>query len=144
MPRAELVIVGDGPERAALERCVAGGTTGVRLLGTSADVADLMAAADVVVISSVWEALPLVLIEALQLGRPVVSTDVGVARELLDDDAEGVVVPVGDAPALAAALIDRLVGSRAPGPSGGHPAAVERFAPDALIDAVVDVYRELW
>jgi glycosyltransferase involved in cell wall biosynthesis len=103
-----------------------------------------MAAADVVVISSVWEALPLVLIEALQLGRPVVSTDVGVARELLDGDAAGDVVPVGDAPALAAALIDRLTGSRSPGQAGGHVATAERFAPDALIDAVVDVYRELW
>lgn len=144
VPRAELVIVGDGPERAALERRVADGTTGVRLFGASANAADLMAAADVVVISSVWEALPLVLIEALQLGRPVVSTDVGVARELLDGDAAGDVVPVGDAPALAAALIDRLTGSRSPGPAGGHVATAERFAPDALIDAVVDVYRELW
>jgi glycosyltransferase involved in cell wall biosynthesis len=103
-----------------------------------------MAASDVVVVSSVWEALPLVLIESMQLGVPVVSTDVGIARELLDADALGEVVPIADVDALAAALVHRLTGAGAANRTTAVSDAMEHFAPDRLIDGVVDVYRELW
>lgn len=144
VPDAELVIVGDGPDRAALERRVASGVDGVRLVGASEHAADLMAAADVVVVSSVWEALPLVLLEAVQLGTPVVSTDVGIAGELLTDATVGTVVPVRDVGSLAAAVVDRLAHRAEVVPVRPDAALAARFAPEQLTDAVVDVYRELW
>ena len=144
VPRAELVIVGEGPDRSALERRCVTGPGGVRFVGASDSPADEMAASDVVVVSSVWEALPLVLIESMQLGVPVVSTDVGIARELLDADALGEVVPIADVDALAAALVHRLTGAGAANRTTAVSDAMEHFAPDRLIDGVVDVYRELW
>jgi glycosyltransferase involved in cell wall biosynthesis len=79
-----------------------------------------------------------------QLGVPVVSTDVGIARELLDADALGEVVPVADIDALAAAIVHRLSGAGTANRTTAVSAVMERFAPDRLIDGVVDVYRELW
>ena len=144
IPDAELVIVGDGPQRAELERELADAPGGARLVGASDAAVECMAAADVVVISSVWEALPLVLIESLRVGTPVISTDVGVARELLTDDRLGEVVRVGDRDALAAALVGRLKEPTGSGGELGLGDLAARLAPDHLIEQVVDVYRELW
>ena len=74
------------------------------LAGPSADAAAALAAADVVAVPSVWESGPLVVAEAMELGRPVVTTPVGFAPELVDDGVTGRIVPVGDAAALAEAV----------------------------------------
>ncbi len=96
------VIAGEGPLLAALQAQVRARRLGVDLLGPRQDVADLLAAADVVVVPSVWEGQPLVVQEALRLGAAVVATDVGGIREVSGDAA--LLVPGGDAAALAAAL----------------------------------------
>jgi len=75
----------------------------VRLLGRRSDVSDLFVAADVVVSTAVWEGQPISVQEALQLGAPVVATDAGGTREVTGDFA-AVLVPVGDAVAIAAAV----------------------------------------
>ena len=80
----------------------------VSLVGARPDAVDLLAAADVVVVSSCWESGPLVLSEAMPLGRPVVTTPVGVAAALVDDGISGRLVPVGDATAIAVALTEVL------------------------------------
>lgn len=72
-----LVIAGDGPERAQLERLVAAGPGDVRLLGHRADVPALLAGSDVAVSAAGWEGQPLFVQEALAAGLPVVATDVG-------------------------------------------------------------------
>jgi glycosyltransferase involved in cell wall biosynthesis len=101
-PTPAVVLVGDGPLRAQLEERI--GTSGapVRLLGHRTDRADLLAAADVVVLASRWEGWPLVLSEALQLGRPVVATAVGGVPELAGSGA--VLIPAGDVDALDGAV----------------------------------------
>jgi glycosyltransferase involved in cell wall biosynthesis len=104
VPDARLVLVGDGPDRAPL---AASAPAGARLAGPTADPRPWYAAADVVVLPSRWEGLALVQLEAMASARSVVSTDVGGAREALPADG-GAVVPVGDVPALAAALVARL------------------------------------
>lgn len=147
VPRARLVVVGEGPDRAALEALCAELDLGdsVDLVGFDGHAVDWIAAADLVVISSVWEAIPLVLAEAMQLGVPVVSTDVGLASELLGDGAAGEVVPVGDVGSLAAAL-GRFLTDPALRTAAGAVAcerSVARFDERALGDAVLEVYREL-
>ncbi|WP_134773531.1 glycosyltransferase family 4 protein [Ornithinimicrobium flavum] len=76
-PPPVLVLAGDGPERAELERLAGQGPGDVRLLGQRDDVPTLLAGADVAVSAAVWEGQPLFLQEALAAGTPVVATDVG-------------------------------------------------------------------
>lgn len=97
-----LVIAGDGPERDALSARIAAEGLPVILLGHRTDVPDLLAAADVFVLSSQWEARALVVQEAMRAGVPVVTTRVGGIPELVGDAA--LPVPANDAPALAAAI----------------------------------------
>lgn len=104
-------IVGEGPERPALEgRIAANGLDGVvKLLGDSPDARGLIATADIFVLSSVMEGLPLVVLEALHAGRPVVVTDLAGLEGVVADGETGVVVPPRDAGAIAGAL-ERLIG----------------------------------
>jgi glycosyltransferase involved in cell wall biosynthesis len=97
-----LVIAGDGPQREEIAARIAARRLPVTLLGHRSDVADLLAAADVFVIASRWEARALVVQEALRAGVPVVATSVGGLPDLVGDAA--LLVPWDDAPALAGAV----------------------------------------
>jgi len=105
-PRLRALIVGIGGLENELRQLVrARGLEGVvTLTGQRGDAHDLMAAADVVTLSSVREALPLVVIEAMALGRPVVSTDVGGVSDLVRHERTGLLVPSHDAAALGGAI----------------------------------------
>lgn len=108
---ARLVILGEGEERARLQDIS-------RYMGVEADVwlpgfvdppYPYLARASVFVLSSIWEGLPTAIIEALALGVPVISTDCpGGSREILDNGRFGELVPVGDAEALADAILRAL------------------------------------
>ncbi len=108
-----LLLLGEGPERSALEGLAAelGVAADVRLAGRVAAAPAYMARAAVFALSSAWEGFGRVLVEALAVGCPVVSTDCPSGpREILAGGAFGPLVPVGDAEALAAAigsLLDR-------------------------------------
>lgn len=102
-----LVILGDGPDREALTRLSDGLDLGgrVALPGFAENPFAWMARARVFVLSSAWEGLPGVLIQALACGTPVVSTDCPSGpREVLADGRFGPLVPVGDDAALARAI----------------------------------------
>jgi glycosyltransferase involved in cell wall biosynthesis len=98
-----LLVAGDGPERARLER-VAGER--VRFLGpqTRERVLELFRAADASLLSSSWENFPHTVVEALAVGTPVLATDVGGVAEVVRDGENGLLVPAGDASALGAAI----------------------------------------
>lgn len=102
VPGALLVLVGDGPDAAALESVA---PQRVRFVGRRDDVADWYAAADVVAVPSRWEGMALTALEALACGRGVVASDVTGMREI---GAAVDVVPPGDPVALARALATRL------------------------------------
>lgn len=111
LPGVSLWIVGEGPERGALEAGIARAGLGdrVRLLGSVAhdDLPPLLAAADVMALASSSEGLANAWVEALASGTPIVVTDVGGARELLGDPRAGRMVdrdPVAFAGAIAALL----------------------------------------
>lgn len=101
-----LVIVGDGPERDALRARVdrSPGREYVHLLGNRDDVESVLAAFDAFALTSRTEGLPLVLLEAMATGLPVVSTAVGGIPDLLKDGVTGFLVPAGEREPLA----DRL------------------------------------
>jgi glycosyltransferase involved in cell wall biosynthesis len=105
-PTARLLLAGDGPERAALEATVRtfGLRDVVRFLGTISDPWPLFAAADVFVMSSLWEGMPNVLLEAMTAGLPSVTTAVGAIPEMVESGRESLVVPPANAGALAQAL----------------------------------------
>lgn len=111
LPDAALDIVGDGELRGDLERRADALELGdrVRFLGerSKQEVAELMREADLFVLPSLAENLPVVLIEAQASGLPAVATDVGGVSELVDD-AAGALVPPADPSALAAAIRDAL------------------------------------
>lgn len=109
-PRLRLWMVGLGVDRAALQRLgVDGGDDLLALrilpLGPRGDVPALMARADALVLSSYHEGMPLVVLEALALGTPVVSTAAGGVPEAIANGSNGLLVPVGDRRALAEALV---------------------------------------
>ena len=146
VPDAQLVVVGEGPARPEVEAAVvaAGLEASVQLIGSRPRAADELAAADVAVLTSVWEAIPIVLAEALLLGVPVVSTDVGMASDLMGDGTGGRVVPVGDAEAVADGLVALLSDpERADVGRAGQVRAEQVFDPDALVAGVAAVYGEL-
>jgi glycosyltransferase involved in cell wall biosynthesis len=97
---------GEGALRAQLERRAAelGLGAQVRFLGQVEDVGPLLLAADAVVLPSLWEGLPLTLLEALARGRPVVASAVGGVPEVIEDRVEGRLTPPGDVAALADVL----------------------------------------
>ena len=108
---ARLLILGDGPLRGEIEalRASLGLDGAVAMPGFHMNPADLLQAADLAVLSSQSEGLPTVLIEALQFGLPIVSTDCPSGpAEILENGRYGRLVPVGDVDALAAAMAEAL------------------------------------
>jgi glycosyltransferase involved in cell wall biosynthesis len=111
---ARLLILGEGAERPALEQLIGklGLVDSVRLAGYVADPYPYLETADLFVLSSAWEGLGNVIIEALVCGTPVVATDCPSGpAEILENGRYGRLVPVGDPQALAAAMAASLAGT---------------------------------
>ena len=109
-PRLHVAIAGRGELEVALQRRAAELQLEHRfhLLGLRSDVANVLAAADVFVLPSLSEGVPLALLEAMLAGRPVIASAVGDVPQVLDGGRAGVLVPPADAGAIAAALADLL------------------------------------
>jgi glycosyltransferase involved in cell wall biosynthesis len=103
-----LLVAGDGPDRDALEtRARALGISDrVRFLGPQPRerVVELFRAADATILSSSWENFPHTVVEALAVGTPVLAMEAGGVAEVVHDGVNGLLVPAGDTPALAAAV----------------------------------------
>jgi len=144
---ATVLIAGDGSCRQALERQMdrLGLGRQVRMLGHREDIRDLHQALDVYVQSSRSEGIPNAILEAMALETPVVATDVGGTRELIEHDVHGVIVPANDPDALARA-IERIIAepTLARRCAAAARARVEHaFSFDRRTRAVEDIYEEL-
>jgi glycosyltransferase involved in cell wall biosynthesis len=146
LPNARLVIVGEGPERPAIEELVRRRSlTGcVRLLGLRRDIPRVLAAADVFLLTSVSEGVPLTLIEAMAAGVPVVATRVGGVGEVVQDGVTGLLAPAGSHGELCAALL-RLAGDsdlrRRMAHHGRERATL--FSEDRMLAGYAQLYRDM-
>jgi glycosyltransferase involved in cell wall biosynthesis len=150
-PDATLLIAGGplegNPEadrlREQAERLGLGGA--VRLLGRRDDVPDVLAAADIGVMSSRYEGTPLAVLDYMEAGLPVVATDVGGVAELVQHDRTGVLVPPGDPAALADALLGLLgdPAERRRLGEAGRARRREEFDYDRTLQRFADLYLEL-
>ncbi|WP_405788390.1 glycosyltransferase family 4 protein [Streptomyces sp. NBC_00029] len=138
-----LVIAGEGPLRAELSRRIEAEGLPVRLLGRRKDAAQLLAAADLAVLPSRWEARALLAQEALRVGVPLVATEVGGVPELVGEGA--VLVPPGEARALASAVTGLLADPdrRAALAAAGRVQAATWPSEDDTVAQVLSVYDEL-
>ena len=105
-PGIRVLLVGEGPERPVLEAAVSelGLKAHVVLAGWRTDPVDLLAAVDIVVQPSTEECFSQAMVEAMAVGKPLVMTDVSGARDAISNGRNGVLVPPGDADAIAVAL----------------------------------------
>ena len=147
-PGAILAIAGAGREEPALRALAAslGLSESVRFLGFRNDLPELTAALDVSVLASVdCDASPAVVKEAMYLRRPVVVTDIGGLREMVEDGVTGLIVPPRDPGALARAILRVLSdeeGARAMG-ARGREVVRTRYSVSALADAYERAYATL-
>jgi glycosyltransferase involved in cell wall biosynthesis len=150
-PDAVVLVAGgpldDNPEADRLRRLIGelGLEPAVHLLGRRDDVGDVLAAADVGVLSSDYEGTPLAVLEYMQAGLPVVATAVGGVPEFVVDGVTGRLVPPRDPAALAGAvvqLLDDPERRRGMGERGRDRQQAE-FTFDAVVDRFVALYDEL-
>ena len=147
-PRARLALAGAGTEEPALRALAAelGLADRVAFLGFREDVPSVTAALDVAVLPSVdCDASPAAVKEAMYLRRPVVVSDIGGLNEIVEEGVTGCIVPPGDPPALAAAilgLIDDPEKARAMA-SRAREVVSSRFTVAAMVDAYERAYARL-
>jgi glycosyltransferase involved in cell wall biosynthesis len=135
------VIVGEGPERASLERLASSLALGesVRFAGFQANSAAWMASMDAIVLTSDHEGMPMVVLEALAMGTPVIARAVGGIPEILQPVNPRWLVDSNAPRAMAAAMADVLCESRQ---RSGRPSMLDaRYSADAMARAYRDVYR---
>lgn len=149
-PRARLLLVGDGPDRAELAAMIsARGLEGaVILLGARDDVPALLAAADLFVFASLSEGFGLAPLEAMAAGRPVIAFRLPALEEFIDDDprtGSGILVPREDGAALTAAVLDLLAHPERMAAIGeaGHTIVRTRFSLDQTARELERVYLRL-
>jgi glycosyltransferase involved in cell wall biosynthesis len=147
-PRARFLIVGDGIGFQDVKAKVRaqGLERSVTMTGFRRDVPEVMAALDVLVLPSIRsEAISQVLPQAMALGTPVVASRMGGSPEIVKDGDTGRLVPPGDAPALAAAILASFgdpAGTRAMA-QRAQVLVQRRFSFDAQMEVTAGVYREL-
>ena len=135
-------VAGDGPERQRLERLAHG--SGVTLLGLRRDALELIRAADALCLPSEAEALPMSILEAMALERPVVATNVGGIAEQVVDGQTGHLVPAGSAEPVRQALLALAADrerAREMGAAGRHRQR-ERFSGEAMVDGYLRALEE--
>ncbi len=139
-----LAIAGGGPEYDRLESMIAAANLGdrIHLLGPRRDVPDLQAAADVFVLPSLWEGLPLVILEAMFAGNAIIASDVSGIPEAIAHGKHGLLTPPGDAEAVADAIATVL---RDPAYRQQLAAAATEHAHNHFtIDVMTTAYEQLY
>ena len=147
VPEAIFILAGEGPERANLEAQAGelGLNQRVLFLGYRQDVADLLACCDLFVLPSLFEGLPLSILEAMVANKPVVASSIGGIDEAIVHGETGLLVPPANPTALAAAiqtvLSDSDLGHRLA--AAGKRRVHEHFSAEAMVRQVADIYEDV-
>jgi len=147
VPEARFIVVGDGPLRGELEALARriGVGESVCFLGFRADAREVTGLLDVLVVPSLTEGSPLVVLEAMAAGVPVVASDVGGIPDQIRHEREGLLVPPGDPKALEVALLcllrdpayARVLGEE------GRRRAHSKFGHGRMVRRIEEVYLEI-
>jgi glycosyltransferase involved in cell wall biosynthesis len=144
-PEAVLLLVGDGPLRPDIEALIAALSLQrqVRLAGWIDDLPPLYATIDICALSSLNEGTPVALLEAMAAGKAVVATRVGGVGDVVEHERTGLLVPPGNADALADEIV-RLAadpGERSRMGAAGRDAVLGRFSSRRLVDDIDELYK---
>ncbi len=147
LPNTRFVMVGEGPMEAELNRRAKKPplTGGLSIAGQRDDAVAIIAAADLFVLPSLSEGLPLTLLEAAMCGRAMVATDVGGVSEVVREGETGLLVPPRDAVALALAM-ERLLENEAIRVGMGAAARLlwrQEFTAEKMVDRMERLYSDL-
>jgi glycosyltransferase involved in cell wall biosynthesis len=146
-PELRIVIAGDGPERMQLESCAGQLNVSdlVRFTGHREDIYNILAALDLFVLPSLSEGVPMVILEAMSLGTPIVATRVGGVEEILRDNHTALLVPARDPGALALAC-GRLIDDQTLAQQltrSAHELVVREYSAGVMTERVAKLYRSL-
>ncbi|MCI0418485.1 MAG: glycosyltransferase, partial [Acidobacteria bacterium] len=146
-PETRFLFVGDGPEREKIVQKVKSlGLEGkVLFAGERQDIADVLSAMDVFLLSSIFEGLPLSVLEAMAVGLPVVATRVSGTPEAVLHEMTGLLIPPADSRAIASAVITLLsdFGQRRRMGQQGRLLVLHHFHKKYLVKQVTDFYDQL-
>ncbi|NDV48036.1 MULTISPECIES: glycosyltransferase [unclassified Salipiger] len=145
VPQAVFLVVGEGPLGPQIEAQARGlglGPERLILTGAISRMRELLAALDVMVVSSAWEGLPMVLLEGMAMQCAVASTDVGGIPDVLEDGRSGRLVPAHDPEALAQAVAGLLADPAAAARLGGaaRDTVVARFSAEVMRERIFALY----
>ncbi len=143
--RLRLVLAGEGDQRPALERQAVEMGVHALFTGFRSDIADLLAASDIVAMPSRWEGLSISLLEAMAAGKAIVASDIESMREATADGQCAALFPAGDAEALASALAGFAGDPQLRADLGrqARRAFLDRYTLDRMTAAYCDLYRTL-
>jgi len=140
----KFVLIGDGELRGSLEslakkNCV---YNSFSFLGNQTDIPELLAQIDIFVLPSLWEGLPLVLLEAMAAKKPIIATDVNGIVEIIESEKEGILIPPKNPAAISSALIrllndDELCKQLA---ANGYAKVLHEFSLNKMIEKTESVY----
>lgn len=146
-PHTRFLIIGEGERRDSLEKRATklGLAQHVVFAGLERDMPAMLATLDIVVFSSRWEGLPVALLEAMAMSRPVVATAVGGMPGLIEDGETGILVPPGDAQSLANGIMRLLKDTTLAGRLARRcrPLISQRYGVRRMHDQILELYETL-
>jgi glycosyltransferase involved in cell wall biosynthesis len=146
-PDIKVVIAGDGPLRREIEKLINDLklNDNITLLGWRNDVPEILAVLDIFCQSSLWEGCPMVLLEAMAVGKPIIATNVGGVKEIVEDDNTGILVPPADPKAMGDAIVKLMNNKEKTMKMGmnGRRRAESFFNVDLMLIKYERLYQEL-
>jgi len=146
-PDITFIIAGKGPLESQLKglSIKLGISDKVKFLGFNDDIPKLLSVIDIFVLPSLWEGMPNVVLEAMAAGKPVIATDTGGSKDIIDSGINGVLVEPKNSEALAEAIL-ALLGDPAQRKRLGESArdkVKERFPIDKMVSKTEQIYTKL-
>ncbi len=149
VPSAQFLLIGDGELRNQIETDIQrlGLASQCRLLGWRRDVPELLAAMDVLTLSSRWEGLPIAILEAMAAGKPVVAMNVGGVGEAIADGQTGYVIPPGDLRLMADRIVSLLQSPEQAvemGARGRERFQAQFLGAERMVEQLDALYQKAW